>query len=176
MKHVLAVALALLPMAAEAQTHLEVRWGGTIGSYSSSRAGLDIVPKISVDALARRELTQWAAAYVAFSRLQFGCEEQLCTGSEPTITGTHGVVGAEIRWRALWARSGGMFGTASMSTADESRTGFGMQGAVGVRFDVFGVYLVPGLSLERMQANTITEDDWATAISVDIGIAYPFWF
>ena len=177
MKHLLVTLALLIPLTgAEAQTHVEIRWGGTIGSYASSRAGLDIAPKISVDALVRRDLAPWAAVYGAFSRLRFGCEEQFCAGSQVTITGTHGVIGAETGWGGLWARGGAMFGTAAISTADEPRIGFGVQAAVGVRFDVYGVDLVPGFFLERMQARNTTEDDWATAISVDLGISYPFWF
>ena len=176
MRHLLVAMFALLPMKAEAQTHAEVRWGATIGSYSSSRAGLDLVPEMSLDALVRRTLARSLAVYVAFSRLYFGCEEEFCRGSESTVTGTHAVAGAEVRWRELWARGGVMLGTASMNTVDDARVGFGMQGAAGIRFSLYGFDLLPGLSLERMRARTTTEDDWATAISVDLGLSYPFGF
>lgn len=175
MRYPLLLLVPMIPMAAEAQTRVEVRWGGTVGSYSSSRAGLDIVPKMSVDALVRRSLTRSLAVYGAFSRLEFGCEDQFCDGAEPTISGTHGIVGAETGWRALWARGGAMFGTARIGAAD-AEAGFGIQGAAGARFPIYGVEVLPGLSLERMQAGTSTEDDWATAISVDLGIAYRFRF
>lgn len=175
-KALILAAFALVPIAAEAQTYVEVRGGATIGSYSSSRAGLDLVPEMSLDVLLRRTLGQSFAVYAAVSRLHFGCEEEFCRGSEPTIVGTHAVAGTEVRWREIWARGGVMYGTASMNTVDGAEVGFGMQGAAGYRFNLYGIDFLPGLSLERMQARTRTEVDWATAISLDLGLAYPLGF
>ena len=173
MKYVLPALAMLVAITAEAQTHVEIRGGATIGSHSGSRAGLELVPGPSLDVTVRRDLTGNLSVYGSFSRLEFGCEDQFCAGSEPTITGNHGVLGAEVGWRNLWARAGGMFGTAAMSVTDDAQTGFGMQGSAGLRFDVRGaVQVVQAFTLERMQSRTAVGTDWATAVSFDLGLAY----
>ena len=169
---VLILAVLLSPVAADAQLHVEIRGGGTIGSLSSSRAGLEIVPNVSFNALTRYDLTSLFAVYGGIGRLAFGCENDFCSGSNPTISSSHAMIGAVIGWRMLWARAGGligMMGVGGLGVRETSDVGFGVQALTGVRFGIYRLECLPGVALERMQVGK----DWATAISVNIGFAYP---
>jgi len=170
------LAFALLPAAAEAQTHVEVRGSLTVGSYSSSRAGLEIEPRVSFDVVLRRNLTDRLSVYGSYSRMEFGCVEQFCRGRPKVVSGNHGAVGGEVSWHYLWARVGGMVGVAKIDGARNPAVGFGGQVAIGGRYEVMGFQLRPGLSLERVQAKYSAETDWATAISLDFGGGYSLPF
>ena len=175
-KILLALALALAPMAAQAQTQIEVRTGMTIGSYSNTRAGLEIEPRMSFDILARREIVNDISVYGALSRIEFGCREHFCHGGLKLVRGNHAILGAQYDWRFLWARAGGMIGTTWMQGVEDPGIGFGVQAAAGSRYELFGFQLLPGLSLERIQAKYLNEKDWAIAISLDLGVGYPLPF
>ena len=178
MKWILPILVVFAPQAAQSQIHAEVRGGMTIGSFSSSRAGLDIEPRVSFDVLVHQKVWRWVSAYGSYSRLSYGCAEGLCKGKVLPVTGNHGVLGGEISWRWLWARTGAMLGVASIEGAKDPKMGFGMQGALGARLDAGPVQIVPGVSMERMQSRYADASDWATALSFDLGISYalPFGF
>lgn len=172
----LALVLAPISVGAEAQTHVEVQGGMTIGSYSNSRAGLEVEPRVSFDVLVRQTLAKWISMYGGYSRMQFGCAEHFCQGRPQVVTGNHGTAGGEVSWRFLWARAGGMMGVAQIQDVREPKFGFGMQAAFGGRVELFGMHLTQGVSLERMQARHLDGTDWATAISIDLGVGYPLPF
>ena len=177
MKRFLILVLMLFsPAIVDAQLHIEVRGGSTIGSLSASRAGLELIPKASFDVIARYDLSDTFTTYGGFSRWAFGCEDQFCSGFKPTVAGTHAMLGGGVGWRELWARAGVMFGVADVNGASDinaAEAGFGMQAMAGFRFNIYDtVQCLPGVSLERVEVN----NDWATAISLDIGVGYSISF
>ena len=171
-KHLLPIILlAFVPLAADAQT-LEVRSGATIGSISDSRAGLELIPSYSADVLAQYNLTDLFGVYGGAGFFTFGCEEQFCVGRTPTITGVHGILGAQATASMFWLRTGVMYGTTSVSTGSGFDPGIGFHTAAGVQFTAFGLQLRPGFSLESTQVNPSGES--AIALSFDVGVAYSF--
>ena len=176
MKWLLLAAAVVTPSVTQAQTHVEVRTGMTIGSLSSSLAGLEIEPAISFDVLIRRDLTDWLTAYGAYSRLAYGCVNGFCAGSPRRVTGNHSVVGVGAFWKMLWLRTGVMAGVTSIHGAPDPMIGFGLQGAWGARFRAWDFELIPGFSVEFMQARYASSNDRAMAASFDVGVGYPLPF
>ena len=169
--HILLAFLLLTPLTVDAQVHLEVRSGPTVGSVSNSLAGLDIEPSISLDLLVRYPITSLIGVYGGVGRLAFGCAEGYCVVDTPTISGLHAFIGGEVASKGAWVRGGVMYGKVLMgSDSSLFDSGFGFQTAAGLRFTPGSFEVLPGVSLKRAAMN----DAHAYALAIDIGFAYRY--
>ncbi len=174
----LALVAAGLPVAgraAAAQTSVEVRSGLAVGNHTSTAAGLEWAPDLSYEIRIARRLRPHIAISAAYVRTAFGCREGFCRGSEPTVTGNHAALGAELSRRWLWGRVGVLYGTMRVGTEGESpRAGAGLEAAAGLRLRVGRLRIGPGLSWRRMSADTPSSTDHAVALGIDLGVALEF--
>lgn len=160
---------------ARAQTSVEVRTGLTVGNHTATAAGLDWVPALSHEIRIARRLRPQVAVTAAYVRTAFGCREGFCRGSEPTVTGNHAAVGAEVSWRWLWGRVGVLYGAARVGTEGETpNTGPGLEAGAGLRLRFGRLRVGPGLSWRRMAANTPSSADHAVALGFDLGVGFEF--
>ena len=171
----LILAAAFAHGTASGQMQAEVRGGLTIGSHSGSFAALDIAPSISFDAVVRRQIHARFAVFGGYARTAFGCEEGFCKDQDPgiTIVGNHGVLGVEWGSGGPWLRTGVLVGTTGAgSLGDPPTIGIGVHAAGGLTVGSGSFRFLPGLSWRRMPATSETDDDYAVAMSLDIGFAY----
>lgn len=174
------VALALgtgwiAPCDVAAQTSVAVRGGWMVGSHTSTAAALEWVPGPAYDVRLVRRLRPGIALAAGYARTAFGCEQGFCRGSEPTVTGRHAVLGAELSRSGLWGRIGVMYGTVRVGTAGEAlRAGLGLEAGVGFRLRWGRLGLAPGASWRRMSANTPSRADHAVALGIDLGVEWTF--
>ena len=84
------------------------------------------------------------------------------------MTAIHGIVGGEYRWRFLWGRAGGMYGTVGVEGSGEMGPGLYVAAGGGVR--VLGVEVLPGFSHRWMMSG----DERAFSITGDVGVKVPF--
>lgn len=179
MKRKLTLALilgaALAHGSASAQMQAEVRGGLTIGNHSGSAAALDIDPSISFDVVVRRQVHSSFAVFGGYYRTAFGCNEGYCKDQDPAITivGNHGVLGVEWGSGGPWLRTGLMLGTTGAGDRGDPPTmGIGIHAAGGLTVGSGRFRFLPGLSYRRMAATSESDDDHATALSLDIGFAF----
>ncbi|WP_419165219.1 hypothetical protein [Candidatus Palauibacter sp.] len=168
----LGMAAALTAGAAVAQqTSAEVRGGWMVGNHTSTEAGLDWVPEFSYEIRVRRQVRPGITLAAGYIRTAFGCEEGFCRGSEPTVTGNHAAIGAELFRGALWARIGALYGAIRVGTQGEApQAGLGVEAGAGIRIRVGRLRLGPGVSWRRMFANTPSSADHAVALGIDLGV------
>ena len=173
---VLAFAFLIIPLAADAQTRIELRGGSTVGSVSNSLAGLDITPSVSFDFMARQALTPMYGIYGGISWLSFGCENGYCAHHGPRmVKGYHAFIGGELFYNSLWARTGMMYGKVVIgSNTRVTDAGFGVQGAAGVLLEAGSFQITPGLSLKRLAMSSTNTSAHAVTLSADIGFAFVF--
>ena len=166
---------ALAHGSASGQMQAEVRGGLTIGSHSGSAASLDIAPSISLDVVVRRQILPAFAVFGGYFRTAFGCIEGFCKDQDPgiTVVGNHGVLGVEWGSGGPWLRTGLMVGTTGAgSLGDAPIIGIGIHAAGGLTVGSGRFRFLPGLSYRRMAAKSASDDDHATALSMDVGFAY----
>ena len=158
-----------------AQTSVVVRGGWMVGNHTSTAAALEWVPAPSYDVRLTRRLRPGIALAAGYARTAFGCEQGFCRGSEPTVTGRHAVVGAELSRSGIWGRIGVMYGTVRVGTAGEApQAGLGLEAGVGFRLRWGRLGLAPGASWRRMSANTPSRADHAVALGIDLGVEWTF--
>ncbi len=181
---VLAVWAALLPDPAAGQwprwledSQAEVRAGLSVGSHSASAAALDIVPKVSLDVVLKRQINSSWTVFGGYCRTAFGCEEGFCTGLDLSIVGSHGVLGTEwtpdVPWLRgqPWARGGLLFGSTRAGTkGDPPQFGPGIDIGVGGTVPFGRVLLLPGVSYRWLSANTASNTAHAVALSLQLGL------
>ena len=174
---------ALLPGSAAGQwtdwlgdSQAELRTGLSVGSHSESGAALDIVPKISVDVVFKRQVHPSWSAFGGYYRTTFGCEEGFCTGLDLSIVGNHGVLGAEwtphMPWLRgqPWARAGLLFGsTEAGMDGDSPQFGPGIGLGAGAVVSFGRLLLLPGVSYRWLSANTTSDSAHAVALSMQLG-------
>lgn len=180
----LAAWAALLPCPASGQwaewlrdSQAELRTGVSVGSHSASAAALDIVPKISVDVVFKRQVHSSWFAFGGYYRTAFGCEEGFCTGLDLSIVGNHGVLGAEwtpqlpgLRGQP-WARAGLLFGSTEAGTGgDAPQFGPGIDIGAGAVVSFGRLLLLPGVSYRWLNANTSSRSAHAVALTLHLGI------
>lgn len=172
----LGVTGALIPgRGAEAQTSLEVRSGLAVGNHTSTAAGFEWVPELSYEIRIARQLRRQVAIDAGYVRTAFGCREGFCRGREPTVSGHHGAVGAELSWRSLRGRVGLLYGTTRVGTEGETpRAGPGIEAGAGLRVRFGRLQIGPGVSLRRMSADTPSSTDHALALNFDLGVGFEF--
>ncbi len=169
---VLALGSSLFQGKAAGQTHAELRGGLSIGSHTGTAAGLEAAPAFSFEALAVRQITPLLSVYGGFSRTAFGCEEGFCLDRDLTVTGTHGVLGAEAHKAWAWLRLGVLVGKTEVGTEGEAPDmGPGFHLGAGLSFGGERVRIRPGLYYRRMSANTPSSSDHAVALGADLGVA-----
>ena len=182
---VLPALAALLPAPAAGQwadwlgdAQAEVRTGVSVGSHSESAAALDIVPKVSVDLVFKRQVNSSWTAFGGYYRTAFGCEEGFCTGLDLSIVGSHGVLGAE--WTPApgglrgqpWARAGLLYGsTEAGMRGDSPQFGPGIDLGAGGMVSFGRLLLLPGVSYRWLSANTASRSAHAVALSLQLGFA-----
>ena len=160
---------------ARAQTSAEVRSGLTVGNHTSTAAGLEWAPALSHEIRFARRLRPRIAISAGYVRTAFGCREGFCRGREPTVTGQHAVLGAELSQGWLWGRVGVLYGTARVGTDGEApRAGPGLEAGAGLRIRFGRLRVGPGLSWRRMSANTASSNDHAVALGFDLGVGFEF--
>ena len=166
-----ALGVALIHGPAAGQTHAELRTGLTVGNHTATAAGLDLVPKLSFEALVLRQLSPRFSAYGGFARTAFGCEEGFCTDRDLTVTGNHGVLGGEARERGAWLRLGLLFGSMKVGSEGEADDpGPGIHAGAGYTFDSGRLSFTPGLSYRWMSASTAIGSAHAVALSAEVGV------
>lgn len=158
------------------ETEAEVRTGLTIGSHSRSAAALDVVPRLSVDVVVKRQVTSALSAFGGYYRTVFGCEEGFCTGTGVNIVGNHGALGAEwtptVPWLRgqPWIRAGLLFGSTEAGTeGDDPDPGLGMLVGTGATVSFGRLLFMPGFSYRWLTANTVSSTAHAIALSFHLG-------
>lgn len=182
MRAVLAVvlgALALAPLAparAVAQAvRAELSAGVAVGNYTSSEAGLDLLPRPAFGALVEVWPARTLAGYVGFTRSTFGCNEGFCTGRDVSMTSQGLVAGARWSPGIPWARVGlavqGL--TIRGGGSDESSdVGLGVEAAVGVELPAWRQFrLRPGVRYLRHNASTNMGEGHVALLALDVGVA-----
>lgn len=160
---------------ARAQTSVEVRSGLTVGNHTSTAAGLEWVPALSHEVRIARRLRPPVAVSAAYVRTAFGCTEGFCRGTEPTVTGQHAALGAELSHGWLWGRVGVLYGTMRVGTEGETpKAGPGLEAGAGFRIRLGRLSVGPGLSWRRMSADTPSSTDHAVALGFDLGVGFEF--
>ena len=172
-------AVAMLPVVAilglsplSAQTEVELRGGLGIGSHSASAAGLDFAPAPAWEVLVLRRVSDRLALHGGFVRTSFGCEQGFCQDRDVTARGSHGVVGAELRWGGPWVRLGALLGTVEMGDLGEpSDMGPGLHAGAGLTIGGGRVRFLPGLSYRWLSASEPTGSEHAVALALDLGVS-----
>ncbi|MDE2662208.1 MAG: hypothetical protein OXI39_04320 [Gemmatimonadota bacterium] len=160
---------------AAAQTSVEARSGLAVGSHTSTAAGLEWTPALSYEIRIARRLRPRVAVSAGYVRTAFGCREGFCRGREPTVTGSHAALGAELSRGWLWGRVGILYGTTRVGTEGETpRAGPGLEAGAGLRFRLGRARIGPGLSWRRMSADTPSSTDHAVALGFDLGVVFEF--
>lgn len=160
---------------ARAQTSVEVRSGLTVGNHTSTAAGLEWAPALSHEIRIARRLRPQVAVSVGYVRTAFGCREGFCRGREPTVSGQHATLGAELSQGWLWGRVGVLYGTTRVGTEGEaSKAGPGLEAGAGFRLRFGRLSVGPGLSWRRMSADTPSRADHAVALGFDLGVGFEF--
>lgn len=159
-----------------AGTEAEVGTGLTIGSHSRSGAALDVVPRVSVDVVVKREVAPDLSVFGGYFRTAFGCEEGFCTGADLTVVGNHGALGAE--WAPAlsrlpgkpWLRAGLLFGSTEVGTAgDAPEFGPGVLVGIGATGSLGRLLFTHGVSYRWLTANTVSSTAHAVALSLHFG-------
>ena len=168
MRTLLAALAALCILAPPARGQLfeiEARGGVSVGSHSSTVAGLEALPRPSLDLLVKRDLWKYTLL-VSGSYSSFGCENGFCKGAN-TVEIRHitGVVGMETGYRLAWLRGGAGFGLTEIRGTSE--VGPSLFIATGVRLDLWRFAVLPGVSYRWMHSGKET-----LTMSGDIGISY----
>ena len=171
----IALGAALVHSPAAGQTHAELRAGYTVGSHSGTAAGLDMAPALSYEALVIHRLTPLLSVYGGYARTAFGCEEGFCQDRELTVTGNHGVLGAEARKEWAWARLGVLLGVTEVGTEGESPDmGPGLHLGAGFTLGSGRLSLMPGVSYRWLSGKTPSGSDHAVALAGELGVAIRF--
>lgn len=119
-----------------------------------------------------RQITPLFSVYGGYARTAFGCEEGFCLDRDLTVTGNHGVLGAEARKAWAWLRLGVLFGKTEVGTEGESPDmGAGLHLGAGFTLGSSRFRFLPGISYRWLSANTPTSSDHAVAVAVDLGMA-----
>jgi hypothetical protein len=167
----LALGAALVPGPAVGQTRAELRAGYTVGSHSGTAAGLDMAPALSFEALVVRPITPLLSVYGGFARTTFGCEEGFCLDRDLTVTGNHGVVGAEARKAWAWLRLGLLLGKTEVGSEGEPPDlGPGIHVGAGITLGSGRLSFRPGVSYRWMGASTSSGSDHAVALAGELGV------
>lgn len=168
---VMVLGIAVFHGPAAGQTHAEIRGGYTVGSHTATAAGLEMVPRLSFEALYFRRVSPRFTAYGGFARTAFGCQEGFCTDRDLTVTGNHGVLGGEARTGGAWLRLGVLLGVTEVGTEGEpADLGPGIHAGAGYTFGSGRLTFLPGLSYRWMSAKTSSSSDHAVAVSMDLGV------
>ncbi len=171
----LALGAVLVHSPAAGQTQAELRAGYTVGSHSGTAAGLDMAPALSFEALVIRRITPLLSVYGGYARTAFGCEEGFCLDRDLTVTGNHGVLGAEARKDWAWLRLGVLWGVTEVGTEGESPDmGPGIHAGAGFTLGSGRIRLKPGLSYRWLSAKTPSTSDHAVALAGELGVAIRF--
>ena len=167
----LSLGLVFVPGVAAGQTHAEVRGAYTIGSHTATAAGMEKAPAVSFEVLVIRQVTPLFSVYGGYARTAFGCEEGFCVDLSPTITGNHGVLGAQAHKAWAWARVGVLFGKTEVGSGGESPDmGPGLHVGVGGLVGTGRLQLTPGVSFRYLSASTPSSSDHAVALGLDLGV------
>jgi len=172
---VLALGALVVHGQASGQTFAELRGGATVGSHSGTAAGRENEPSPSFEALVLRQVTPLFRIYGGFARTSFGCKEGFCLDRNLTITGNHGVLGAEAHKAGAWLRLGLLVGKVEVGTEGESPDlGPGLHIGAGFALGSARVSLRPGVTYRWLSANTPSASDHAVALGADLGISVRF--
>lgn len=160
-------AVCLVPSAGTGQgIELEARGGLSIGSHSSTFAGLDLLPYPMGEVLVKRPWRENLAFTIGGFYSSFGCEEGFCAGSrEVRVQHFSAGAGLEAKYSIAWLR--GMAGFGMTQIQRETEQGPAAHLAGGVRLDFGPVTVSPGLTLRWMKSGNET-----FVVGTDIGLIY----
>ena len=131
--------------------------------------------RLSYEVRIARRLHPHVTVSAGYVRTAFGCREGFCRGREPTVTGRHAAIGAELSGGWLWGRVGVLYGTTRVGTEGEApRAGPGLEAGAGLRLRLGRARIGPGLSWRRMSADTPSSSDHAVALGFDLGVILEF--
>lgn len=171
-----ALLLATLgPANASAQRFgVELRAGASVGSYTETGAGLEILPSPSFAVVLEARLTESLAGYAGVTRSTFRCEEGFCSDRDVSLTSQGLILGGRW-WRGLpWVRAGLALQSLRLSTdtqAETSEPGIGWDLAGGVEIPVGRrVRIRPGLTYLRHQAATEQGEGHVAVLALEVGL------
>lgn len=170
------LAVVTIPASAGAQAlRVELNGGAAIGNYTSSEAGLDVLPRPAYGVLVELWPTATLAGYAGFTRSTFGCNEGFCTDRDVSMTSQGVVVGARWAPGLPWVRAGlavqglTVQGEGGDDTADP---GLGVEVAAGLDLPVWGQFRVrPGIRYLRHDASTDLGDGHVAMLALMVGVS-----
>ena len=170
--------LLLVPATTEAQrVDVELAGGASVGSYTGTDAGLDVLPGPSFGVRADVNVRESLAGYIGFTRSSFGCEEAFCTNRDVTLTSQGLVLGARWSPGLVWARAGMAFQGLDIQAqggGGESDPALGFELAGGLDFGLGArLRLRPGVRYLRHAADTGEGSGTVAVIAVELGLALP---
>lgn len=173
---VMAAWLGLPDHAHGQRVDVEVTGGASVGNYTDTGAGLDILPGPSFGARVDVWPTDDLAGYIGFTRSMFGCEESLCTDRDVSLTSQGVVAGARWSPGLPWLRAGVAVHTlnlrASGDTEDDFDPGFGFELAGGLDFGLADLFRVrPGVRYLRHGASSDTADGHVALLALEVGVS-----
>lgn len=172
-----AVALltALVPAAASAQQlAVELRAGASVGNYTETAAGLELLPAPSFAVVLETGLTGSLSGYAGFTRSTFGCEEGFCADRDVSLTSQGLILGGRWDGGLPWVRAGLAVQSLRLSAeaqAETSDPGVGWDLAAGVTLPVGRrLRLRPGLTYLRHEAATGQGDGHVAVLALEVGL------
>ena len=155
----------LIPLPVSGQVEIEARGGMSIGSHSSTFAGLEFLPRPSFDLIVKKDWRN-LSVILSSSYASFGCEHGFCKGARTIgVRQLSGYAGLEARYGFGWLRGGG--GAGMTNILNTSEIGPALFLASGIRYDFGAISLLPGVSYRWMRAGKET-----ITVSADLGISY----
>ena len=157
--------MLLFPTLASAQrVEIEAHAGVAIGSHSETLAELETIPRPAFSLLAKGRFWKDLSIFAGGSFVSFGCNDGWCRRFD--IESIEAIAGVEGRYRFLWARAGGGYGTTTIQ--NDTRNGPVIYGALGARMTVKPISLLPSGSIRWNQLG----DEHALSLNVGLGFAY----
>ena len=166
--------LGAAPLTAQA-VRVELRAGAAVGNYTGTDAGLDVLPEPAYAAVLEVEPVEDLAAYVAFTRSGFGCEEGWCVDQDVSLTSQGLTLGGRWSPHWVWMRAGLAVQELDIEARDGSEssdTGLGFDLGAGIALDLGrGVELRPGVTYLRHEAATELGDGHVALLALHVGLA-----
>ena len=151
------------------QVVAEFRFGGAVGSQTTTAAGLELVPGPSVVGLLEIGLVRPVYAYGGLIWTTFGCEQGFRSGRDVRFSGQSLALGFGLRPRPFWTRVALLYGVIAPDDDDTQDLGLGFAVSSGVDVYLGRFRFSPGLAYRRHFSDT----DRAVSLSGELGLGLP---